>query len=272
MSASRDALIRAVDALQGPQGATPEEPVAPAKCLENQGRSHTGHRSHSETTDHDQNQESACLFSPAGEQRRGRFSSKVYPPSVAPVAHVDSGIDSEGKNRGHTTCACGPLWPPDSRTFQVLPGVPPGWIQGVARLGTMPPPCDYPPVAWQQLIIDAERFLDLWGAQAALLDWRDWELFGCHRRAPWGRIQGMGLALLLRGRELAALTKSEAAIRTTSGARQPYHRKPRDPLDPRQRCLVWELDNDRLIGRSTSASIGSGRPRDSGGGVRDARL
>jgi hypothetical protein len=51
----------------------------------------------------------------------------------------------------------------------------------------------------------------------------------------------MGLMLLLRGRELAALTKSEAAIRTTSGACQNYHRKSRDPLDPRQRCLVWEL-------------------------------
>ena len=35
--------------------------------------------------------------------------------------------------------------------------------------------------------------------QAAALGWPAWELFGCHRRAPWGRIQGMGLVLLLRG-------------------------------------------------------------------------
>ena len=53
--------------------------------------------------------------------------------------------------------------------------------------------------AWQQLIVDAERFLDSWGIQAARLGWPAWELFGCHRRAPWGRIQGMGLVLLLRG-------------------------------------------------------------------------
>jgi hypothetical protein len=85
---------------------------------------------------------------------------------------------------------------------------------------------DYPAPAWRQLMIDAERFLDLWGTQAASLGWQDWELFGCHRRAPWGRIQGMGLVLLLRGRELAALTESEAAIRTASGARQTYYRKP----------------------------------------------
>ena len=46
------------------------------------------------------------------------------------------------------------------------------------------------------------------------MGWPDWELFGCHRRAPWGRIQGMGLVLLLRGDEIAALTASEAVIRT----------------------------------------------------------
>ena len=48
----------------------------------------------------------------------------------------------------------------------------------------------------------------------------DWELFGCHRRAPWGRIQGMGLVLLLHGDQLAALTASEAVIRRPSGAHQ----------------------------------------------------
>ena len=55
-------------------------------------------------------------------------------------------------------------------------------------------------------------------------------MFGCHGRAPWGRIQGMGLVLLLRGRGLAALTATEAVIRTRTGARQTYGRKPCDPL------------------------------------------
>ena len=77
--------------------------------------------------------------------------------------------------------------------------------------------------------------------QAAALGWPAWELFGCHRRAPWGRIQGMGLVLLLRGDELAALTATEAVIRTRTGAHQTYRRKPRDPLHPAERCLVWEL-------------------------------
>ena len=54
----------------------------------------------------------------------------------------------------------------------------------------------------------------------------------------------MGLVLLLRGRELAALTATEAVIRTRTGARQTYRRKPCDPLHPAERCLVWELDGD----------------------------
>ena len=95
--------------------------------------------------------------------------------------------------------------------------------------------------AWQQLIVDAERFLDDWAAQAAALGWPTWELFGCCRRAPWGRIQGMGLVLLLRGDEIAALTATEAVIRSRTGARQTYGRRPHDPLHPAERCLVWEL-------------------------------
>ena len=120
-------------------------------------------------------------------------------------------------------------------------GAPEAWVDGVARLREMPPPRTYPEHAWQQLIIDAVRFLDSWAVQAERLGWPDWEIFGCHRRAPWGRIQGMGLVLLLRGAEIAALTETEAVIRTQTGARQTYRRKPSDPLHPAERCLVWQL-------------------------------
>ena len=122
-------------------------------------------------------------------------------------------------------------------------GVPAEWLEGIARLREAPSPRGYPPHAWQQLILDAEGFLGRWGAQAARLDWPTWELFGCHRRAPFGRIQGMGLVLLLRGRELVALTADEAVIRTATGVHQTYRRKPHDPLQPAERCLVWELSD-----------------------------
>jgi hypothetical protein len=115
------------------------------------------------------------------------------------------------------------------------------WSDGVAILRSMPPPRTYPAHAWKQLILDAQRFLEDWAPQAAALGWPGWELFGCHRRAPWGRIQGMGVVLLLRGDEIAALTAGDAVIRTGTGAHQTYRRKPSDPLSPAERCLVWEL-------------------------------
>jgi hypothetical protein len=115
------------------------------------------------------------------------------------------------------------------------------WADGVARLASTLPPRAYPEQAWQQLIVDAGRFLDCWGQQAVALGWPGWELFGCHKRAPWGRIQGMGLVLLLHGDQLAALTMTEAVIRTRTSAHQTYRRKPADPLHPAERCLVWEL-------------------------------
>jgi hypothetical protein len=122
-----------------------------------------------------------------------------------------------------------------------LPGIPAAWREGVVRLSAMPPARTYPAQAWQQPVGDAELFLDGWAQQAAALGWRDWELFGCHRRAPWGRVQGMGLVLLLRGDAIAELTETEAVIRTRTGARQTCRRRPHDPLHSAERCLVWEL-------------------------------
>jgi hypothetical protein len=121
------------------------------------------------------------------------------------------------------------------------PVIPTEWSSGVARLATMAPPRTYPANTWQQLVTDAERFLEEWAQQAVALGWPAWELFGCHRRAPWGRIQGMGLVLLLHGDPLAALTATEAVIRRPSGAHQTWRRKTADPLPAVERCLVWEL-------------------------------
>jgi hypothetical protein len=121
------------------------------------------------------------------------------------------------------------------------PGIPTEWTEGITRLATMAPPPSYPAHAWQQLTVDAERFLDDWAQQAAALGWPGWELFGCHRRAPWGRIQGMGLVLMLHGDPLAALTANEAVIRRPSGAHQTWRRKRRDPLTAAERRLVWDL-------------------------------
>jgi hypothetical protein len=115
-----------------------------------------------------------------------------------------------------------------------------------ALIGTLSPsrvPNHWPAATWPQFIADAQAFCRDWAERAFLSGWAAWELFGCHCRAPWGRIQGMGLVLLLRGHEIAALTATAAVIRTSTGARQTFRRKTSDPLHPAERCLVWELPN-----------------------------
>jgi len=117
-----------------------------------------------------------------------------------------------------------------------------GWVSAqIGALSASRVPHHWPAARWPQFIVDADSFCRSWAEKAFVLGWPIWELFGCHRRAPWGRIQGMGLALLLQGDEIAALTETEAVIRTPTGAHQTYRRKPADPLHPAERCLVWEL-------------------------------
>jgi hypothetical protein len=115
------------------------------------------------------------------------------------------------------------------------------WKRGLERLNSMQQPRSYPERAWSQLLTDVERFLERWGMQATRLNWPTWELFGCDRRAPWQRLDAMGLVLLLRGKDVVALTDAEAVIRSASGAHQTYRRKSRDPLHPGEHCLIWEL-------------------------------
>jgi hypothetical protein len=119
-----------------------------------------------------------------------------------------------------------------------------GWVR--ARIGRLPPsrvPHHWPAARWPQFLADADSFCRDWAEKAFLLSWPEWELFGCHQRAPWGRIQGMGLVLLLQRDEIAALTATEALIRTATGTHQRYYRKLREPLRPSERALIWELDS-----------------------------
>lgn len=117
------------------------------------------------------------------------------------------------------------------------------WASGVARLADMPTPAKFPAARWVQVTADAETFLQTWAAKAHQFGWQDWELFGCHRQAPWHRIQGLGLIPLLQGDTVVALTSTEAAVRTRTGAMQTFRRRQADPLYPAERCLIWELDH-----------------------------
>ena len=59
---------------------------------------------------------------------------------------------------------------------------------------------------------------------------------------PLAPHSGHGSGAAVAWEKIATLTATEAVLHAEIGARQTYRRKPRAPLHPAERCLVWELD------------------------------
>ena len=110
------------------------------------------------------------------------------------------------------------------------------WNAGVSRLQTMACPAGVRPDRWRQAIVDAGRFLDQWGAQAAALGWSTLDVFGAHPTHPLERLDCAGLIILLHGDELLAFTADTARTRRRSGAILTYYRRPRPEAVP-----LWKL-------------------------------
>lgn len=123
-------------------------------------------------------------------------------------------------------------------------GAPKEWLQGLERLKTMARPAAVSPNRWHQLVEDATAFMDTWAVQAGKLGWGTGETWGVHPTRPVERFDGAGLVWMLLGREIVLLDAERAAIRTPSGKRLSYHRRPNDTLRPGERVLVWALQAD----------------------------
>jgi hypothetical protein len=231
--------------------------VSPPNPLDNCGFGHSRHFRHQRSEQITRRQQSAHAYPQDALQQASASRVVSYSIGVESVESVenvrtdrehsdlvfDTSSSQVSKNRGRVSKTGRSAASKAPLAGMPAPvGVPAEWIQGVARLPELPCPARFPAAKWRQVVMDAAAFLERWAAQAAALGWPAWELFGCHCRAPWGRIQGMGLVLLLQGDEIAALTAVEAVIRTPTGAHQRYRRKPADPLHPAERCLVWDLD------------------------------
>jgi hypothetical protein len=120
----------------------------------------------------------------------------------------------------------------------LLIGDGPAWLKGLATLDPNQPSADFGGLWWRDLIRDTERFLPIWGRQAADLGWTTLDLFSVHRLAPAARFSCMGLLLLVRGGRVAAITAERAVIERQSGAHLTYTRRPPEP-----ECVpIWELE------------------------------
>jgi hypothetical protein len=117
--------------------------------------------------------------------------------------------------------------------------IPRAWAEGFARLDPDRPPGDVPRRRWQRFIDDVGLFLDSPFCSVAIkLGWGSYDLFGCDRDRPFGRINHAGLLWLLDGHRLVALSENTATIEMRTGARQSYRRKPIDS----GRVLAWKLE------------------------------
>ena len=118
-------------------------------------------------------------------------------------------------------------------------GIPTEWAQGAIKLRSMAGPTDINAERWRVILADAAAFMERFAAQAAVLGWITAEIWGVHRIAPLQRLDAAGLVVLLRGREIAALTEDRATIRTPTGKFLSFRRA---DVDTRGQRLLWEAD------------------------------
>jgi hypothetical protein len=102
-------------------------------------------------------------------------------------------------------------------------GSPVKWHAILAELERMDCPERLAPDRWRDVLSDAETFLSRWGSAAHSLGWTALDLFGVHPSAP-GRVDVMGLLLLIQGGVVLALTADAATIRRQTGAVLTYRR------------------------------------------------
>jgi len=106
-------------------------------------------------------------------------------------------------------------------------------------------PDHVPSDRWEQAIKDAGAFLTKWGVQARALGWTERDLFGLHPMPDWtaanysrlSRYDSTGLIWLLQGRQVVALTDTEAVILARSGSDLTYRKYNKPALGPFGDCL-----------------------------------
>ena len=103
--------------------------------------------------------------------------------------------------------------------------LPADWRDGLARLATMPPQPGVQPHRWEGIVADALALGEGWASQARALGWRDVDLWGCNPERS-RRLDRDGLAMLLNGRAVLAITDTAATIATPGGRTLSYYRAP----------------------------------------------
>lgn len=113
----------------------------------------------------------------------------------------------------------------EGRTARIFEDNVAGWHAILQELKRMQAPEWFGADRWFRMVEDADAFLSNWGRPACDLGWTALDLFGVHTVAPGCRYDVMGLAMLLGGGTVFALTERTAAFRRPSGSTLTYRRK-----------------------------------------------
>ena len=113
------------------------------------------------------------------------------------------------------------------RNTATTPDGPAAWLEGVALLATMRPPCAIPTPRWIILVATSARLLRDHGAELHRAGWDVLDLFGLHWLAPVTNPAGWGLAWLI-GNAGCVLDVSADVVgmsRDLGGARMAFRRR-----------------------------------------------
>jgi hypothetical protein len=126
--------------------------------------------------------------------------------------------------------------PPLSVT-QPLTDIPTDWAAGLRGIAEKPCPITIEPKRWLRLQEDANRFVALWGRQAAALGWSTLDIFGCHPTHPADRYDTMGLVWMIADAEVVALGAEVINLRNAAGTLQRVWKCP----VAHGRIFAWDL-------------------------------
>lgn len=105
------------------------------------------------------------------------------------------------------------------------------WWSGCWDMHMSHAPVGCMPDQWRKVCAAAEAFLDHWGVPAYWLGWTLHDLFAAHCRAPFARLDHVGLALRLVGKQVIDMTDTEAVISHGNGRHTVFRKKPDRPCE-----------------------------------------
>lgn len=150
-----------------------------------------------------------------------------------------------GPQRAGGSAAAAPVLPEMPATANKARPLPVEWHRGVAELKRMQPVADWPTLPWLRLQAALPGFMTSWAPAAAALGWCEFDVFGCHPRAPFARLDLQGLALGLSNFVVLAIGEEGATVTLPSAHPHRLTWRRRPPVLLAGSVALWEVKAGR---------------------------